>query len=385
MIKSGFESPIGVINLCGEKVYVRNCYNCKKNVKFVYNKHINKLASNKHAQIRYKVLDDCFSNFRRKFYFDDLLEKCNDALRELYGDDHTGIKTRTLRADISYIRDRAGKAGVEVDVMDDGNGHYYRYSEPDFSIFKRGLGEEDLAQLKETILMLQRFKGTPNFDWMSELVVKLEDKLDLRGFSKSVVGYDEIKSYTGLDWFQELFDAIINKAVLHIQYRTFSDVTYDWTIHPYYLKEYNNRWFLFGLNEEQNTIYNIPLDRIWDLEQVHREYIPSDIDFESYLDDVVGVSVYPADKETIRLQFSEHRFPYVTTKAIHQSQCIVDSENRIIEIVVIPNKELESLILSFGKDVEVLSPASFRERIKNVIRETYQNYFPVHNNCTESQ
>lgn len=357
----------------------------KKNVKFVYNKHINKLASNKHAQIRYKVLDDCFSNFRRKFYFDDLLEKCNDALRELYGDDHTGIKTRTLRADISYIRDRAGKAGVEVDVMDDGNGHYYRYSEPDFSIFKRGLGEEDLAQLKETILMLQRFKGTPNFDWMSELVVKLEDKLDLRGFSKSVVGYDEIKSYTGLDWFQELFDAIINKAVLHIQYRTFSDVTYDWTIHPYYLKEYNNRWFLFGLNEEHNTIYNIPLDRIWDLEQVHREYIPSDIDFESYLDDVVGVSVYPADKETIRLQFSEHRFPYVTTKAIHQSQCIVDSENRIIEIVVIPNKELESLILSFGKDVEVLSPASFRERIKNVIRETYQNYFPVHNNCTESQ
>lgn len=90
------------------------------------------MASNKHAQIRYKVLDDCFSNFRRKFYFDDLLEKCNDALRELYGDDHTGIKTRTLRADISYIRDRAGKAGVEVDVMDDGNGHYYRYSEPDF-------------------------------------------------------------------------------------------------------------------------------------------------------------------------------------------------------------------------------------------------------------
>lgn len=33
------------------------------------------VASNKHAQIRYKVLDDCFSNFRRKYYFDDLMEK----------------------------------------------------------------------------------------------------------------------------------------------------------------------------------------------------------------------------------------------------------------------------------------------------------------------
>ena len=64
------------------------------------------MSSNKHAQIRYKVLDDCFSNFRRKYYFEDLLDKCNDALREIYGEEHSGIKTRTLRADISYMRER---------------------------------------------------------------------------------------------------------------------------------------------------------------------------------------------------------------------------------------------------------------------------------------
>ena len=343
------------------------------------------VASNKHAQIRYKVLDDCFSNFRRKYYFDDLMEKCNEALRELYGDDHTGIKTRTLRGDISYIRDRAGESGIEVEVKDDGNGFYYRYSEPDFSIFKRGLGEDDLAQLKETILMLQRFKGMPNFDWMSELVVKLEDKLNLRGVSHSVVGYDENSAYTGLDWFQELFDAIINKIVLHIQYKTFADVTYDWTIHPYYIKEYNNRWFLFGLNEEQNTIYNVPLDRIWDLEQIHKEYIPSDIDFETYLDDVVGVSVFPGKKETIRLQFTQHWFPYVVTKPIHQSQRIVDNDNRIVEISVIPNNELNALILSFGKEVEVLSPVLYREKIQNLIREAYEKYSPVQVDCTSDK
>lgn len=340
------------------------------------------MASNKHAQIRYKVLDDCFSNFRRKFYFNDLLERCNEALRELYGEEHTGIKTRTLRSDINYIRARAAETGVDVESVDDGNGYYYRYTEPDFSIFKRGLGEDDLAQLKETILMLQRFKGMPNFDWMSELVVKLEDKLNLRGFSKSVVGYDENKAYTGLEWFQDLFDAIINKSVLHIQYKTFTDNTFDWTIHPYYIKEYNNRWFLFGLNDEQKTIYNIPLDRIWEVVQINKEYIPSDIDFELYLDDVVGVSVYPVEKESIRLQFSVHRFPYVTTKAIHQSQRIVDVDNRVVEISVIPNNELEALILSFGKDVEVLSPVSFRERIQNVIRESYEKYFPVQVDCT---
>lgn len=333
------------------------------------------MASNKHAQIRYKVLDDCFSNFRRKFYFNDLLERCNEALRELYGEDHSGIKTRTLRSDISYMRDRAGEAGVEIEVLEDGNGNYYRYSEKDFSIYKHGLGEDDLAQLKETIMMLQRFNGMPNFDWMSELVVKLEDKLNLRGASQSVVGYDENKSYTGLDWFQDLFDAIINKTVLRITYTTFSQITYEWIIHPYYIKEYNNRWFLFGLNEENNAIYNIPLDRIEDLEQVNKEYIHSEIDFETHLEDVIGVSVLPAEKESIQLKFSDHRFPYVMTKALHHSQRIIDIDNHIVEITVIPNNELDALILSFGKDVEVISPITYRERIKGFIKDIYESYF----------
>ena len=335
------------------------------------------MASNKHAQIRYKVLDDCFSNFRRKFYFNDLMDRCNEALRELYGEDHEGIKTRTLRSDISYMRDRASESGVEVEVIEEANGFYYRYSEPGFSIFKRGLGVDDLAQLKETILMLQRFKGMPNFDWMSELVVKLEDKLDLRGVSKSVVGYDENNAYTGLDWFQDLFDAIINKTVLSIQYRTFSDIDYTWTIHPYYIKEYNNRWFLFGLNEEKGTIYNVALDRIEYIEQVNKEYIPTDIDFEHYFDDLIGVSFSGEKKEPIRLKFSEHRFPYVMTKALHPSQKLVDVDNRTIEINVIPNNELEALILSFGLDVEVLSPIEYRKQIQEVIRESYEKYFPV--------
>lgn len=341
------------------------------------------MASNKHAQIRYKVLDDCFSNFRRKFYFNDLLERCNEALRKLYGEDHSGIKTRTLRSDISYMRDRAGEAGVEIEVLKDGDGNYYRYSEKDFSIYKHGLGEDNLAQLKETIMMLQRFNGMPNFDWMSELVVKLEDKLNLRGASQSVVGYDDNKSYTGLDWFQDLFDAIINKTVLRITYTTFTKVTYEWIIHPYYIKEYNNRWFLFGLNDDNGTLYNMPLDRIEDIQQVKKEYIDSEANIEEYLEDVIGVSVYPVEKESIRLMFSKHRFPYIMTKALHQSQRIVDFDKHIIEICVIPNNELDALILSFGKDVEVLSPVSYREKIQTIIKEAYEKYFTVQIDCTD--
>ena len=129
------------------------------------------------------------------------------------------------------------------------------------------------------------------------------------------------------------------------------------------------------MNEENNAIYNIPLDRIEDLEQVNKEYIHSEIDFETHLEDVIGVSVLPAEKESIQLKFSDHRFPYIMTKALHHSQRIIDIDNHIVEITVIPNNELDALILSFGKDVEVISPITYRERIKGFIKDIYESYF----------
>ena len=87
---------------------------------------------------------------------------------------------------------------------------------------------------------------------------------------------------------------------------------------------------------------------------------------------------------TIRLKFSEHRFPYVLTKAIHKSQRVVDIEKRMVEIKVIPNNELEALILSYGKDVEVISPIGYREHIRDIIRESYDNYCSVQIECIAS-
>jgi len=337
------------------------------------------MPSNKHADVRYKVLDDCFSNKHRHYYFSDLLEKCNEELRYQYGESGC-IGVRTLRSDIKYMRQQAQMDGVYIDATDDGNGDfYYEYSDPEFSIYKRGLSPDNLAQLRETILMLQRFKGLPDLGWMSEVLVKLEDKLELHGSKKSVIGFEENKSYSGLDWIQSVFEAIINQVPQKVSYRTFNDVEYEWILSPHYLKEYNNRWFLVGINHDGNRVTTVALDRIDEMEPIHETYLTSAIDFESYFDDVVGVSVYQErHKETIRLRFAQDspRFFYVQTKMLHHSQVLEDLDNRIVRIEVIPNNELDALILSFGKDVEVLSPPEYRAHIQNIVRQSYEHYFP---------
>ena len=61
------------------------------------------MPTNKNALIRYKVLDRCFSDFRRRYEIDDLIDEVNETLYDLYG---TSVSLRQIREDIKYMRDR---------------------------------------------------------------------------------------------------------------------------------------------------------------------------------------------------------------------------------------------------------------------------------------
>lgn len=61
------------------------------------------MPTNKNAQLRYQILDRCFSDFKHKYTINDLMDKVNDALYDLTG---TDISVRQIRADIKYMRDR---------------------------------------------------------------------------------------------------------------------------------------------------------------------------------------------------------------------------------------------------------------------------------------
>lgn len=61
------------------------------------------MPTNKNAQLRYQILDRCFSDFSRKYEIEDLVNKVNEALDDLYGEK---ISLRQIREDIKYMRDR---------------------------------------------------------------------------------------------------------------------------------------------------------------------------------------------------------------------------------------------------------------------------------------
>ena len=227
--------------------------------------------------------------------------------------------------------------------------------------------------------MLSRFKGLPQFEWVNELIPKLDQTFKLSKEDQEIIGFDTNKYLVGTEYISPLFKAIQNKQALVITYQSFkAKDSKTLQFHPYYLKQYNNRWFLFGKSDEYDDITNLALDRIKNIKHASIAYDMSKmINFEEYFEDVIGVTM-PKEQalEKVVLKVSASLAPYIKTKPLHGSQKRIaeTDENYTFSIEVISNYELKKKILSFGKDIVVIEPIILREEIKEILNDCIENY-----------
>lgn len=336
------------------------------------------MATNKNAQLRYQVLDRCFRNKLQNYTIDDLLEEVNEKLYDVEGPE-SQIQIRQLRADINHLRDRETYNAPIKTYPGKGKACFYRYSDPDFSIFRTEMSDDELVKLRSTIEMLGRFRGSAENAWLEEVISNLEHRFHVQPNTESVVSFEQNDKLKGLEHLSALINAAVAHQPLEIVYRTYKGTELTQVIHPYHIKQFNNRWFMFGCEENEygRHIANRALDRIVSFRHADVRFIPNkDVDFNTYFDDVIGVTI-PRDDvnlEEVVLKFDDKRFPYVVSKPLHRSQETLNEEEHTIVIKVRPNKELEAQIMSYGPQVEVLSPAWLREQISSKIQEAYQHY-----------
>lgn len=335
------------------------------------------MATNKHATIRYHALDECFSNPGRRYFIEDLIEACNSALYEFAGITD-GVKRRQIFDDIRFMESDQGWS-IPLERLKDGRRVYYRYSDASFSIKNQPINQMEAEQLRETLSILTRFRGLPQFEWMEELLIRLESVFHLGGRNKILVDFEQNPYLKGLNHFTEIFNALNNKQVLNIRYKGFRQPeAIQIVLHPYYLKQYNSRWFLFGFNEGQNAISNLALDRILEVHESTVKYRENDkINFEEYFEDIVGVTIRDDMKTVkVRLMIKHQLWPYIESKPIHGSQKIIlkGTEGVVIELDVKINYELISLLFSFGEAIKVIEPESLKKTIKSKAESLLKNY-----------
>lgn len=244
------------------------------------------MPKNKNAEYRFMVLDRCFSDYHHKYNIEDLLEKVNDKLYDANGC-KSMILERQLRGDFSAIR-KMLPDGVYLDAIPyDGKKCYYRYSEPDFSIYKNELSVSEVQNLRSTIEMLGKYRGLPSNGWLEEVISNLEIRFGVKNNAENLVSFGQNEQLKGLEYLSDIIDATINHQSLEIEYISANGNHHQHTLHPYFVKQYNGRWYLFGLDEKEERIKNLAFDRIKSLAlstyifrkneivDFNREHVPS--------------------------------------------------------------------------------------------------------------
>ena len=335
------------------------------------------MATNKLAILRYKTIDDCLKNRFRKWTLEDLIEKVSDSLYEHEGIT-SGVSKRTIQADIQVMR--SDKLGYNAPIVVTDR-RFYTYEDSTYSITKSPINDADMDKMKEIVSVLKQLNGFSYFDEMSDLIAKLENNVNKSAKkTKNYIQFDDNKKLKGIEHINPLYQAILNKTPLLIEYQSFKALKAAKEIYyPYLLKEHRNRWFLVTMRKKHPYIITLALDRMIEFQPLTKEpYVEYEgVDFERYFDDLIGVTKSQRDRpQKVILAFDKVNAPYVITKPLHTSQQLLseNEEGIIIRIDVVLNFELEKEILGFGECVKVVSPRNLQARIKRRIENAAKHY-----------
>jgi predicted DNA-binding transcriptional regulator YafY len=206
------------------------------------------------------------------------------------------------------------------------------------------------------------------------LIAGLHDQFKERGY----MHFKQAPEIKGTQYIEPVIHAIENKKVLRITYLPFyEDKPYFNEVHPYLLKEHGFRWYLVGWNQVKSHVRTYALDRIRNLEEINTlPFRAPDFNASDYFKYAIGIISPPGAPSLIKLAVQRNQAQYLITQPWHDSQNIEsEDENRVIfSFRLHPTYEFKSLVLSLGKDGEVLEPLSLRDELSRELQQMVGKY-----------
>lgn len=335
------------------------------------------MAVSLHANLRYQVIDSRLKNPDAINQWEDLSEAC-----ALYLLEHTGINKKPSKRTIAYdiARMKSGVLGYEAPIMYDSKCGYY-YANRKFSIFNVPLTAQMIEELKEALLVLRQMTRNEKFLSIQSTISVLEERLNLNidHSRKQIIYLEHSLNEPGQRWLDDVYNSIRSQQVLNIDYSPFDRQATRHTFSPYFMKEYNNRWYVIGYEHKLGKCLNLALDRFYAIQPSLQPYnMDYFFDHDDYYKNVYGVTVLEGLKtEIIIFKAIPLLSKYLITKPIHPTQIhdFVDDTGTIFKLDVCINYEIIHKLLSYGADIEILSPESLRIQIKEIANKMHELYY----------
>lgn len=321
------------------------------------------------------ILNELFRT--RAYTLEEIIERVANGIGE-------SISKKTIQNDIKALRIEAAEKGAEIVCKES----RYRYEPQNFNINDVKVESAAIEKIKLAAMLLKQIPGLDIHEELNEVFEKLEMRTaEIDETEQQFIQFDTRQDYTGAKFLAELLEAVKGEQVISFQYQSFMHADpIQVILHPYLLKEWNNRWYVIGLPQHLRE-NNLAEFHTFGLERIKSKIKPvGSIEFyqshkfnaQTMYQHAIGITIpKAATAEKVVLQFTAHRAKYVETNPLHPSQQqIAETEtHKTFSYSLILNQELGSLILSYGADVKVIAPALLKEMIATTLQSATDLYF----------
>ena len=257
------------------------------------------------------------------------------------------------------------KAGDGVKLIEVKKGRTKRYKYPTgLSLNPAEIynGKKRKRAGQDILNILASSKGILPDAFMASISSQLETICESKG---TILQFDSTES-RNQEMIPLLYKCVEDRKVIEFEYQTFTDKKSNRIrMSPHLIKEYNLRWFVFGhVHGQSYKESHYALDRIEsDISIVNEPYVQSEIDYQTYFDDIVGVTHEKdaKDEDIVLRALNPEVLGYIKTKNLHQSQVI---EGNIIRLHLKVNYEFVNRLLPYADRLMIEQPLSLRSRVK---------------------
>jgi predicted DNA-binding transcriptional regulator YafY len=327
---------------------------------------------NKDALGRYRIIDEMLK--RRTF---PSKEDLMDAIENRLG---YSIGNRTLDEDINNMRNNEDLGYMAPIAYDKARKGYY-YETADYSITGVPISRDDIEKLKYAADILNQFSGVPYLAEIHRPIEQLERIIRVGSATGKWLNRRVIQMEVPAEWpekgiFETAVEGILQKRTMTVRYKPFGgEESQPFRIHPYLLKEFDNRWYLVAFAEHRNEVRNYGLDRFTEA-LLTADVYEEDFDAELYFAHSMGITVVNhTEPVAVELLFAPESAAYVLSTGLHATQEIIENDARKglhMRITVHLSEELNMFIRSYGSRVQVLQPLSLREAWLEDMRKALQ-------------
>lgn len=296
----------------------------------------------------------------------------------------TSLSTRTIKRDLLALQ----AAGVDVDAHDTPRGKVWKLGPRAKSTTKISFSATELIALSLGRQLMHPLAGTPYWSGIETFWRKIQEEVPasvLTHYEKyqrtlRVLGVPA-KSYEAQQGIIKTINrAIIEHRMVEIDYQAVGQPTKTRIIEPYTVVLFQSSIYIIcaanEVTDPEKRVRSLKLDRFEKATILDRYFkIPDDLDIDRYIGNSLGIFV--GDKpRNFRIRIGAHAARWVSEDPWHPEQEIKKLKDGTIELTVkaVHEREIIPRVLSLGADAEILSPASARKAMAQIIHQLSEKY-----------